>query len=125
MVSKLMKTLFQTNMYLHHDKYRKYSKSTQFFILYLASSSDYPHFLLSQGLIKGCHAHLSYLDTESWCLVFAYIIHTATDQNNHFVPYKITMKVMVVLLPFTQICHSLLCMKKHSFCILILITSVS
>ena len=45
---------------------------------------------------------LSYPDTESWCLVFAYIIHKATDQNNHFVPYKSTMKVMVVL-PFTQI----------------------
>ena len=55
----------------------------KFFTHYIASNSNYPH-LLSQGLFKGCPAHLSYLDTESWCLVYAYIILKATDPNIKF-----------------------------------------
>ena len=57
----------------------------------MASNSDYPH-LLYQDLFKGCPAHFSYwyLDTESWCFVYAYIIHKATAQA---LLYKGTMKV--------------------------------
>ena len=35
-------------------------------------------------LFKGCHAHLSYLNTESWCLVYAYIILKVTDPKIKF-----------------------------------------
>ena len=54
-----------------------------FFIRYTANNSNYPH-LLPQGLFKGCPAHLSYLNTESGCLVYAYIILKATDPNTKF-----------------------------------------
>ena len=50
---------------------------------YIASNSNYPH-LLSQGLFKGCPVRLSFLDTESWCLGYAYIILKATDPNIKF-----------------------------------------
>ena len=46
-------------------------------------------------------------------------------QKSSLVRYKGIMMVVVVPLPFTQICHSLLCRRKHSSGILILITSVS
>ena len=50
---------------------------------YIASNSNYPH-LLSQGLFKGCPVRLGFLDTESWCLGYAYIILKATDPNIKF-----------------------------------------
>ena len=31
--------------------------------------------------IKNIGAYFSYLDTESWCFVYAYIIHKATDPS--------------------------------------------
>ena len=91
-----------------------------FFIHFIAINSDYPH-LLSQGLFKDCP---SYVDTESWCIVYVYAI-MAIDHNINFgslLEHQEGGGSTPSLYPDLP---PLLCRRKDSSCILILITSVS